>query len=360
MWELICHHTYKLHGVAADLSDFNSHGIAQGLHDDDFVSDGVLPASGALRFPRGGSRIHIPTGKAWQPLVGIAVEVIARIQGSSSRGEMLVVGDGSFSFHTHNSLSAPRPSLNANSRGDPNGFVSSSVHTVDLQPHFIPIGEWVKLRFVHDGISTMQLFFNDQIVAQRTGLIAGIPPVGPLGVSIGNATDRDDRFLRSGEIDEVKIWRLDPHKLSNQFLSRPLDDATASCWEKLFSRLNEVLTGNPECAENLSRVISEMVGQSRRAIAALGPEVLATYANFCDDYARLWKAGQLDSPEMADLITVWCKFLKEMGISFPTQSDLQGMIDSTCLGEVLDDSGLFDCDPQAAALIQLIAKCLPT
>ena len=46
VWELICHHTYKWHGVAADLSFYESHGVTQGLSSSDFLQDGAAPGSG--------------------------------------------------------------------------------------------------------------------------------------------------------------------------------------------------------------------------------------------------------------------------------------------------------------------------
>jgi hypothetical protein len=345
MWELICHHTYKLPGLPVDLSDYDSNGQIEGLTDNDFVSDGAMPGSGAVSFPRSGSRIRIPTGKAWQPLLGIAVEVLARV--SSLDSQTLIAGHGSFSLVTGNQL------LGAWIDGDPTG-VSSFDDPPDLQKHLVPIGQWVRFRLVRDGLGTSQLFFDDQLVAQRTFLNGGIRSVGPLGVSIGNEALGNNNFGH-GEIDEVKIWRLDPLEMGRQFLSRPLDEATANCWTEFFRRIKDVLAEKPECYERLSHDLPAEVDRLRRAIAAQGPGALTSYAQFCDKYDQLWRAGQLDSSEMADLLTAWCNWLQKMGIKPSTESGLPDLINS-CLADVLTDSGLLDCDPQVAAFIQLFAK----
>ena len=75
----------------------------------------------------------------------------------------------------------------------------------------------VSLGLMHDGFDTMELYVNGRTIARRTGLLANVPPVGPLGVSIGNEPDRDDPLV--GDIDEVKVWRLNPRFMDEEFFS---------------------------------------------------------------------------------------------------------------------------------------------
>src|SRR5262245_41870995 len=88
MWELICHHTYKLGGLAVDLSDHDCHGQAI---DTTFVTDGIAPGSGALNFQNTG-RVHIPVSPVWQRLGGIRVEVTARLTGPRSLPRTFIRG----------------------------------------------------------------------------------------------------------------------------------------------------------------------------------------------------------------------------------------------------------------------------
>ena len=98
MWELICHHTYKLEGAPIDLSVYESHGRHEQFQTGDALVDGVAPGSGAVSFPRLGSRIRVPTSEAWQPLDGIKVEVTARRYYPQSHNQTLIAGHNSFSF----------------------------------------------------------------------------------------------------------------------------------------------------------------------------------------------------------------------------------------------------------------------
>jgi hypothetical protein len=63
----------------------------------------VAPGSGAVRFPRLGSRIPVPTSEAWQSLGGIKVEVIARRDYAQTHNQTLIAGHNSFSFYIANS-----------------------------------------------------------------------------------------------------------------------------------------------------------------------------------------------------------------------------------------------------------------
>jgi hypothetical protein len=356
MWELICHHTYKLARLPANLSLlYENDGIPdKAMIDDDFLSDGAAPGSGAVRFPRPGCRIRVPPGKAWQPLGGIKVEVTAR-RSLPTSGQTLIAGHESFTFKTVGqylfALFRGKSTLTAWGNSD---GLDSFTDAVDFQPHPVPIGKWFTLGFLHDGLDTMQMFIDGQLVAQRTGLLAGIPPVGALGVSIGNEPDRDDSFFR-GDIDEIRVWRPDVRAIEREFLSRPYDQATADCWERFFRRLRDALVARPDCAELLRGSIESILNRLRRAIVGKGPESRERYARSCAEYERLWRAGQLDSPEMARLIVDWCTWLRLVGISLQDDPDFQRLLQTSCLKEVLTDCASLECDPQMTAFIKLIA-----
>jgi hypothetical protein len=107
----------------------------------------------------------------------------------------------------------------------------------------MPFDEWITLGFMHDGIDSMVITANGQVVATRSSLLASIPEVGPAGVA---------RVL-NGDIDEIKSWRLDPDAMRREFLARPWDQQTAKCWEKLGRCVTQALANNPDCAAKLAR-----------------------------------------------------------------------------------------------------------
>ena len=356
LWELICYHTYILPGIPVDLSDYDSSGRTENLNDDDFASAGVTPDSGIVRFPHVGSRIRIKASRPWDRLVGLCVDVTGRFfseigpdGGDIVMSRTLIAGHGSFKFRI-----LEFKELSASIAGDSIGL-NSRDHSPDGLVRKVPLNQWVRLRFVHDGISTAQLFIDDKLVAQRRDIGVVIPPVRSKGISIGNDVDREDRLFREDEIDEVKVWRLDPNEVARKFLSRPLDPETAECWEKFTRRLNEALARDPECQPFVLNEVLKQVTEIRRSISAQGPEALDLYAALCREYERFWKEGKLDGPEMKQLFQFFCEQLQKMNIRVDG-GPLYKELSASCLSEVLSDPGLLECDPKAAALVHLIAN----
>lgn len=356
MWELICYHTYRLPGLPVDLSDYDSSGQPERVDDDDFAPDGVTPGSGIVHFPERRSRIRIKRSTAWDPLVGLCVDVTGRFfsqvhldGGDILTRRTLIAGHGSFKFQI-----LEFKELSASFAGDA-VVLNSRDHAPDGQVHEVPLEQWVRLRLVHDGIGTAQLFIDDRLVAQRRDVSIAVPPVRSKGVSIGNDVDRDEALSHRDEIDEVKVWRLDPHEVGRKFLSRPYDPDTVACWERFSRRVNEAAARDPECQPVVLEEIVKQVEQVRRSISAQGPDALALYAGLCKDYETLWKAGKLDGPEMKQLFRFFCEQLQKMNITVDG-GPLHRILSSSCFAEVLSDPGLLDCDPKAAALVRLIAN----
>ncbi len=362
MWELICHHTYKLEGLPVDLSNYFSDG---GREYTDFLQDGVAPGSGALQFAQPQSRVSIPVSSdsPWQTLGGLKVEVTARVLTRASHWQTLIAGDGAFNFFLRDyHLIAEFPTAPGKSTlawafsGTNHDGISTAEHG-SSPPYYVRWGKWITIGFLHDGLDTMELFMDGERVARRTGLLAGIPGVGPLGVNVGNSPGSAGLCLE-GDIDEVKVWRLDPQAMRRLFLARPFDEATAECWERIFRCIRDALARNPDCAQQLAVEGPSVLDRLRRAIVAKGPETRERYVRSCAEYARLWRAGQLDSPEMATLFKEWCTWLRLVGISPSEDPAIRALLESPCIRRVLGDcKGLgFDCDPQAAALVRLIAE----
>jgi Concanavalin A-like lectin/glucanases superfamily len=361
MWELICHHTYKCGGLPVDLSDYDSHGYANNVN---ILPDGVVAESGALQFTQPGSRVRVPVSPAWQPLGGIMVEVTARILTQAAHWQVLIAGDGAFSFflreHILFAIFTTPPGLSTwpltGTLADTDGISSAQglFTPTDFPTFSIPMGEWSRFGFMHNGLDTMELFVNGQLIGRRTMLKAGVPAVGLNGVSIGNAPDNDNQFL-DGDIDEIKVWRIDPEAVPRNFLSRPYDQATADCWEQFVRRIRDALTSNPDCADLVGKLES-VIDRLRRVILAKGPETRERYVKTCREYARLWRAGKLDSPEMAKLIADWCTWTRLVGIVPGDDPEVISILRSSCLKDVLGKCGSLDCDPQVVALINLIAN----
>lgn len=360
MWELICHHTYKLDGLPVDLSQYRSDGHARLTQ---FEPDGAAPGSGALRCAQPRSGIHIPMrqGSPWTTLGAIQVEVTFRLLAWTSPWQTLIAGDGTFQLFARDSrvvAAYPTPPGASTWTGwpmddlgdDHDGIASWEGGAV------IHSNEWYTVTFGHDGLSSMWLSGPGWAATRSGAPLAPIPGVGERGVTIGNSPVDGNRFL-AGEVDEVKVWRSDPEDVRRRFLARPFDDVSLACWQRLFRGLREVLDAHPECAEALAVQARAVTEGLRRAILAGGGDAAERYRTFCEEYARLWSAGRVGTPEMATLFTDFCAWLRQQGVRLGQLPELQELLGSSCfrlVREQFQEVGAAGCDPEVAALVSLI------
>jgi hypothetical protein len=357
LFELSCHHTYAtFDGLPVDMSDYDCHGRAQGTT---FLADGASAGSGALRFA-GTDRVEIPRKQVWEKLKGIRVEVTARLNGPTGTFQTLVNGHQSFGFHLvgyHASmplaLAAYYHDSSAMSASGITGLSTYEDAPDSGQPGFlVPYGTWVSLVFLHDGFS-MRLFVNDQLVAVRSTVLSGVPGVGPSGVFIGNRPGHDAAL--NGDIDDVKVWRLNPHIVDTAFFARPIDRESADCLDRFLRQLATALQSDPDCAQQLYRAFTGATDKMLRAIMALGPETRERLNRTSRRYFQLWHAGKLDSPEMAQLLSEWCAWLRLAGVGFEHR-ELEAFLRSDCVKKLLARCVPLDCDRELAAMMKLLAR----
>jgi hypothetical protein len=197
---------------------------------------------------------------------------------------------------------------------------------------------------------------DDQVVARRSGLKAAIPGVGAEGVHIGNAPGSAGHCLE-GDIDEVKIWRLDPEAMKKAFLARPWDQGSADCWARFFRRLREVLSKHPECARELAVSLPAAMDDLHRAIVQSSPSARETFDELRAEYARLWRRGSLGSAAMAEVFGGINELLPS-GAPAEDFPPLRAVLDSPCMQLLREELKGFDvdCDPGVAALGARIAR----
>lgn len=352
-FELICHHTYAAFGVPVDLSPYDSHGRA--FHTD-FIKNGIKPGSGAQVFARLQSRIIIPPSNAWRPLTGLKVEATIRRDTLHNHKQTIIAGHQSFSFSiTRNFLFA---SFHGPSTvpGQTTDGLNAEEHAIDpAHLQRLPFNEWITVGFLHDGLNTMELYLNGKTIARRSGLLGGIPPVGPLGIGIGNEYDQDDQFL-CGAIDDIKVWRLNPYEMITQFFSRPVKGAARKCQDDFLNSLTAVLKENPDCAHELVTTVNRAMGINRRAIAAKGPSSRERFNKLVQAYRKLWLANKLHDPAMAKVIHGAAKALQQDGIQLENDPALAALVQSACFKKVMAACKPLDCDPQVAGLLRLLIE----
>jgi hypothetical protein len=350
-WELICHHTYAgTPGVVYDRSPLRtSHGTAVNLADGDFLADGAVPGSGSVSFRRSDGVIHIPcTTDVWKSIVGIKGEVTLRRE-LATQG--FILDSNAFQLFVRSGMlngwfsSAPTQYAQINSAWDAVG-----------QPYLVPAGRWITLGFLHDGFGVLELSVDGQTVARKHGVYHAVNAPGSRGVGIGNALAGGAQI--EGEIDEVKIWRLNPRKMEEEFRDRPMDPATAECWRRFQRELIAALGRHPECAKLLSLAIREAIDGMRRRVQAVGPKAQERLTTLQEKYQELWRKGKVGSPAMAQVFEEIIALLRSAGVDFDSDPRLRDLVNSGCLKRIIAELTPMDCDRQAAKLIRSIAASL--
>lgn len=355
MLELICHHHYTWNGLPADKSPyrnpatrFNTAGSA----------DGWEPGSGMIWFPQPDSRVRIPPGSAWQSLVALKIEVLARVDPTAKPLPMMVEGHGSFRFGL---LEGALAAEFENGTGT-NRFVrSAEAYAPDGKYHPVPTNRWVKLSMHHDGFARMRLFIDDELVGEAV-IQGGIPPVQQLGVSVGNAATQDDRAF-PGEIDELKIWRLDPRWMKREFLGRPYTREAAECWLQGYEAVRDWMASNPERRRSLGLQVGEWQRSFIRALFLLPDAEQARARAILAAFGELWFAGRIDGPEMAQVLCDWVALVRTLGFD-PVSSAASTALTGAVADLKIDPRSILDCDPKIAAFIELLrdaaANCATT
>jgi len=353
MWELICHHTYRWAGRPVDISQYNNSADASGAT---FLADGVAAGSGAWRFFRPQGRVHILSGPAFNPLVAIQVELTVRLTEPSTGSQTIIEADNSFGVFVRDQKLFGYFVGKSIYPGATSDGLNTYQDGMEFPGYRVPYGKWAVITFLHDGVSQMRLFVDGVPVTVARSVLAAVPPVGPKGISVGNDLGGGAPF--GGDIDEVKIWRVDPATGLRQFLGRPADQATIECWERFSATLEAALEKYPDCAIKLDVDFTAILDRLTRAILGKGPETRQRFLDMQREFERLWRAGRIDGPEMKKLFADWIAWLHLVGISIETDPGLLAFQNSTCLKLLLGEIGQFDCDPKYMALSHLIAKAL--
>jgi len=353
-WELICHHTYAgIPGVIADISPgAGSHGLAYGLSDSDYLTDGVERGSGAVRFYKTGAGIHVVPGKSWAPLGGIMAEVTLRCQPSPWPLVHTLFDSDSFQ------LTLRQDNLGAWFCGTPLSYsqVDAYFDAVGGQPYSVAHGAWVRLGFLHDGLNRMELYVNGRLIAKKDGPLNGVASLGGNGLYIGNSRT-GDTFL-NGDIDEVKIWRHDPAHADRAFFNRPWDEQTAECWVEFLRSIQAALQKYPDCAALLRRSVMDCQARLRRITVGNGPQTRDRFYHSSAEYQSLWTAGAIDTAKMAKLFSDWVTWLRLVGITIENDPGMAALKASDCWRLIVGELKSTDCDPKIRPLLKHIMKDL--
>lgn len=386
LWELICHHNYKgVPGVIFDRSALGaSHGRAWGLDDSDFLANGVAPDSGCVSFLKGEGYINVPRyHAAWNSLAGVRTEATLKLEDAT--GYEVILSSNAFRFffrkahpyegrvilcsvfHTApnawrhydtylNSTMTTFTGVDYGNSAAPGQVPGLRESPVVSYPFPIPLGRWITVGFLYDGFNTVEIYVNGEKAADAHYAFTPLHPMDYQGLNIGAGSAGHSPF--SGQIDEVKIWRLNPRRFTEDFFSRPMDGKTAECWKRFQRQIEEAFRRHPDCAEHLIPLFKKLLDSLLLDVIGKGPETKARLESAAHQYNTLWRAGKISGPEMrkvfADLIT-WFRLA---GMDPAENPWLQRLISSECFTQILSELMPPDCDKQAVKLLESIVASL--
>ena len=358
MFKLILHHTYKLLGEAIDVSHNDNHGFRTAVN---YLADGRATDSGALQFAGGPSRVRVTTKPVWQNLRAVKVETWVRLTALGQRRN-LVEADRAFAFFIHPDGVLWGTFLGPETPGGAPTWhgANSQANAPDGITRTVPLNQWTKLTYVHDGIASLRLYIDGQLVAANYTLVSSVPSVQPNGIHIGHWTG-DDRYTFHGEIDEVKIWKYDPDVPYKQLFCRPMDDKQMACWQAVFDDMAALLRDRERSRQFIGAMLClwRAVEDFVRAIRSKGEEAIGASSKFSTRYRELWCSGKVDGEEMRRLLTEWREWVRSLlGESY--LADFRQRIQA-CWREFGGDQGAFgdlttrlaECDPAFAGYIKL-------
>jgi hypothetical protein len=213
--------------------------------------------------------------------------------------------------------------------------------TTSTNPSFqVPLGRW----------ATYGLINNGQGYAAIT--VDGVPIVeGFKRHTVGslyNARIGETRYGSDsppdGLIDDVKIWRIDPHRIDRNFLNRPVDDEARECLRRWSEALKDAMERNPECAEELIRLLAAALDSVIPTAITKSAVTRQLIRQTADEYERLWLENNLGG-DMVQLLSDLYRGLARQGIAIHNDPAVRALVNSECFVVILGGLPSLDCDP---------------
>lgn len=395
MYKLILHHVYRSGSPFVDVSGHGNHATGLNVL---WSADGAAAGSGAAIFNGTTSRALVPLRPIWTDLYALRVEALVRFEpvlGTPEhpqrvRRHMIVEGPFSFAVFIGQDRTAvgmvmglvkdpdadDDPSASDTVVAIPGGsmdpfdaLTADSPHTLpvppgykldwvvvdssakwapDGQPRTVEPGRWTRVTFIHGGTS-LWLYVDGALAGVRHDLISPVLPVQGEGVHIGCAPGPRVDPLR-GRLDELRIWKYDPHHHTKQFFCRPMSRETEACWRVALGRLEKLATDPATRAQMLGVLdcLDAALADLTRAVVRGGEPALSELGRLGQRYDELWCGGLVDSPDMRALTREFMLWLGQAGGDAWSDYQHRGVecvrkLKGLDLGPEICD--LPDCDP---------------
>lgn len=323
-WELILHHAYNgTPGVIFDQSPRRSSpGKAVNLTDDRFLRDGREFGAGAVDLS-GGGFVAVDTNTDWFPFYGFRVEMqFVRNQVTGSF-DHLFNGGNAFSADIRGDL------LNVTIPHDGGGLI--------LRAHNMPAAVWQTVAVTFDGVCTATVEVDGDVVSRIDQVIGKLVP--PTAFVVGQM---------NGQVDDVKVWRLNPHRIGTEFNGRPMDPIVIDCWKQFIRRLADALKilgeENPECPGFLKRAAERIAYGSLGRALTHSDVTRSLVLESSTEYKEHWAEGNLSA--ISDVLRRLIDGLAGEGLDLGQDPDVVALLQSACWQRLLELLEPIDCDDQ--------------
>ena len=312
MLKLVLDHDYRQPFPAVDASPFSNHGV---VLDAPHVANGAQPGSGALRFSQPHSSVRVPLKHCWTRIGSLVVEAVVRLTAAPSRRN-IVEGDGSFALFVapDDTIVGSVYSLTDGNTSPTWNTVSSAANTPDGVIRKVPLNQWTRIVFQHDGITRARIFIDDQLVAVRGDYRSGVPGVASTGVVIGNWT-LTSQYAFAGDIDRVRVWKLKEDAALREFRRRG-DGETRDGWDEILECLRCSLNADQlVLLAQLFEIWQELLRELFRAIHQATAADRALFLSLLERYRAAWRENTLDEDEsVATLRALFDLILRWLGV----------------------------------------------
>jgi hypothetical protein len=157
-----------------------------------------------------------------------------------------------------------------------------------------------------------------------------------------------------GLIDDVKIWRLNPQRLTNNFLDRPIDSATADCILGWLEQIRQTLVGDPQCAQRFSDLLDDVLRAGLQDLLVSDDATRQVFLAAAQAYQQAWSEGRFD-----DVAGIVNDLTQRFSDAFTDTDFVNQLRDDPCANKILSAIPPLTCDPQLSALARGIAAATP-